>query len=240
MNSETGPVLLAASPTDASPRSAGRTVLAALLLLAGVALAFYLLPLAQWLQVLREAILSLGWQGIFLYIGAYAVCALLLIPSTALGLLAGSVFGLGTGVLAAAAGSNLAAWTPFLLARTVLRRRVEEWARARPRFQAVDAAVDDGGLPVVLLVRLSPVFPYTILNYLMGLTRLPFWKYAVGSVLGMLPGNFVFVYMGTLPTVAAEQSPGILALQVAGLLATLAAMIVITRLARRKLELKAQ
>src|SRR3954466_7614756 len=115
-----------------------------------------------------------------------------------------------------------------------MRRRVELWAGAHPRFSSVDEAVSRRGFFVVLLLRLTPVVPYTLLNYFLGLTRIPLLHYVLGTLLGMLPVTFAVAYLGSLSTEIAggEQDRIRLALYVAGFLATVAATVLITRLAK--------
>jgi uncharacterized membrane protein YdjX (TVP38/TMEM64 family) len=90
----------------------------------------------------------------------------------------------------------------------------------------------------VFLMRLSPIFGYTVMNYLLSLTAIPFWKFALATVLGMLPGNFAFVYLGTLPAQIAdgEKPVAIRVLQVAGICAVLAVTVILSRIARGALK----
>ncbi|HYF51158.1 MAG TPA: TVP38/TMEM64 family protein [Planctomycetota bacterium] len=210
---------------------------AALLLITVLTIAFALLPVAEWLSAFRDHIKALGAAGFLAYILLYIACASLLIPCTAMGLMAGYLFGLLWGVPAAIIGGNLGAWSAFLLGRTLLRSRVELWARERPRFTAVESAVSENAFKIILCLRLSPIFGYTWMNYLLSLTSVPFWKFALATVIGMLPGNFAFVYLGTLPDEMQKERPiGIRLLQVAGVLALVVGTILISRIARRALN----
>jgi uncharacterized membrane protein YdjX (TVP38/TMEM64 family) len=112
-----------------------------------------------------------------------------------------------------------------------------------PRFAAIDAAIEHQGLKVVLLLRLSPVFPFSVLNYALGLTGVRLRDYVLGSFLGMLPGTILYVYLGSLVTTAAAlgggggpSTSGQRALYWAGLGATLIVTVLMTRLARRALR----
>ncbi len=112
-----------------------------------------------------------------------------------------------------------------------------------PRFAAIDEAVGRSGFRIVFLLRLSPVFPFNVLNYTLGLTRVRLRDYVLASLLGMLPGTFLYVYLGSLVTSASEIAAGRggpggelkVTLYAAGIAATLAATVVITRLAQRAL-----
>ncbi len=153
-------------------------------------------------------------------------------------------FGFFTGTLCSIAGSNLGALAAFLLARTAMRGRVESWARANPKFGAIDAALAQNGFKVVVLLRLSPVFPFCLLNYLLGLTRVSALHFALGSVIGMLPATALVVYMGSLSASLAGPAAGEtvevqrlkLTLKIVGFLATVLATWLITRMAGKALK----
>jgi uncharacterized membrane protein YdjX (TVP38/TMEM64 family) len=140
--------------------------------------------------------------------------------------------------------SVLAATTAFLLARTVARDWVARRLGQDPRVAAIDAAVGQSGLKIVLLLRLSPVFPFNILNYTLGLTRVGLRDFVLGSWIGMLPGTVLYVYIGSLITSASELASGTRpssgiaghALLILGLVATVAVVVLITLIARKALK----
>jgi uncharacterized membrane protein YdjX (TVP38/TMEM64 family) len=225
------------SDVPAPPRVSGRAIGLVVFALIGLSVALLFLPIKEWLNDFRDQIKALGAAGFFVFVGLYVVFASLMIPCTAMGLMAGYLFGLPLGVPAAVLGGNLGAWSAFLLGRTVFRKRVEAWAVDKPRYQAVEAAVAQNAFKIIVCMRLSPIFGYTIMNYLLSLTSVSFWRFALATVLGMLPGNFAFVYLGTLPEeLQKAKPPGVLALQIAGVLATVLATFMIGRLARRALR----
>src|SRR5688572_1506560 len=115
--------------SETVPASSGgmRRVILLIAMLAVVSLAFMFLPLGDWLTSFRGWIFDLGALGALLYVVAYIVCSVLMIPGTALTLGAGGVFGYTYGLLLTIMGSNLGALAAFLLARTVLQNRVEQW-----------------------------------------------------------------------------------------------------------------
>lgn len=201
------------------------------------------LPLGGFVRDLNALFARLGFAGIALFVLAYSLAAILLVPGSALTIGAGVVYGLWWGFVAVSAGSTLGAAGGFLVARYLARARVERWADANPRFAVIDRAVGREGWVIVLLTRLSPVFPYTLLNYLYGLTRVPFGSYILASWLGMMPGTLLYVYLGfagrALAQAAAGQAkraPAEYALWTVGLLATIAVTLYVTRLARRALR----
>jgi uncharacterized membrane protein YdjX (TVP38/TMEM64 family) len=177
------------------------------------------------------------------FMAAYAVAAVAMVPGSILTIAAGALFGIVGGTVYAFTGATLGAIGAFLVARHVARAPVERRLATDPRFERVDRAVGREGLRVVILLRLSPVFPYTLLNYALGLTRVRLRDFAVASV-AMLPGTVLYVYSGRvagdLVAVAAgvpiERSPGYWTVLGLGLVATLVFTLYITRLARRALR----
>jgi uncharacterized membrane protein YdjX (TVP38/TMEM64 family) len=129
--------------------------------------------------------------------GAFCVlAALFLIPGSALTLASGSVFGLVKGVITISISSTTAAALAFLIARYLARSRVEARARSMPRFAAIDRAIGEGGAKIVALLRLSPAVPFSLGNYMFGLTAVGFWPYVIASWIFMLPGTVMYVYVG--------------------------------------------
>jgi uncharacterized membrane protein YdjX (TVP38/TMEM64 family) len=168
---------------------------------------------------------------------------MLMMPATVLTLGAGFAYGPVYGSLLVVVANNLSALASFLLGRTVLRERVGRRLAGWPRFTAVDTAVAGRGFKVVLLLRLSPIFPFSVLNYSLSLTRVRLRDYAPATFLGMLPATLVYVYLGSLVTSVAQLSSGErpdsgLSGQLffwGGLAATVLATVYVTRLARRAL-----
>ena len=211
-------------------------VATALLVLARV------LPAGAWLAQLNGLFTRLGPWGIVLFVLVYALAAVLFVPGSPLTVGAGLVYGLGPGFAAVSAASTLGAACAFLVARYLARDRVERWVGGDPRFRAIDEAVGREGWTIVLLTRLSPVFPFNLLNYLYGLTRVPFHTYLLASWIGMMPGTLLYVYLGFAGRTVAQaatagpaRSPAEYAVWATGLLATIAVTLYVTRLARRAL-----
>lgn len=219
-----------------------RVALAAVVL-AALAAAAYTLPLAAWVVVLAERARNTGAVGVVLFFAAYVVSTVAFLPGSLLTLTAGFVYGPVWGVVIASPASVAGATAAFLLGRTLLRG----WAAARagtsPRLRAIDAAVAREGFKIVLLLRLSPIIPFNALNYALSLSTVRLRTYVLASFLGMLPGALMWVYLGSLaPTVAELAASGSgggkarIALYVAGLVATVAAAVIVTRAARRALD----
>jgi uncharacterized membrane protein YdjX (TVP38/TMEM64 family) len=185
---------------------------------------------------------GLAWvesQGVWapvVFILIYALAAVLLVPASLMTLGAGSLFGVVQGSVIASIASTLAAALAFLIARYGAR----EWVAARfvrhPALGALDAGVAERGWLIVVLTRLSPAFPFGLLNYALGLTRVGFVPYIVASWVTMLPATVLVVYLGTLTReIGHQKSPGEWAVYSGGLMATLAVTVIVTRLAKKAL-----
>jgi uncharacterized membrane protein YdjX (TVP38/TMEM64 family) len=190
---------------------------------------------AQWVE-------SLGALGPVVFIVGYALAVVAFVPGSALTLAAGAIFGIARGVLYAFVAATVGAAMSFLVSRYAARSAIEQRIAGNERFAAIDRAVAADGRRIVFLLRLSPAFPFTLLNYALGLTNVRFIDFLVASI-GMLPGTLLFVYYGKLAgdvaAIAGGAAPdkgaayyGVFAL---GLIATVAVTTVVTRIARRAL-----
>ncbi|MEO5818908.1 MAG: TVP38/TMEM64 family protein [Vicinamibacteraceae bacterium] len=200
-------------------------------------------PAAPWTADLFDWLRHAGAFGVVVYALVFAIAAVCLVPGSILTVGAGVAYGLVWGTVVASTASAAAATAAFLVARTIARRRVARWATSDPRFAALDAAIGDHGLKLVILVRLSPLIPFNVLNYALGLTRVRLRDYALGSFLGMLPVTVLYVYLGSLAGQLASLARGTAqggplrhAVSVLGLAATIAATVYVTRLARQALD----
>ncbi|CAM9343231.1 unnamed protein product [Phaeothamnion confervicola] len=150
----------------------------------------------QFLQESVDSIRSMGPLG-YLYFGAlYVVAEILAIPAIPLAASSGYLFGLAGGTSIVIASATVAAGISFQLGRTFLRSWVLEVLGDNPKFRAIDAAIGKEGFRIILLLRLSPIFPFALSNYLYGLTAVDFWPYLFGTMLGFLPGTLCYVYTG--------------------------------------------
>ncbi len=214
---------------------AGGLAALAVLWLVGRELGQYVPRFAQWVD-------SLGVWGPVVFIAGYALATVAFVPGALLTLAAGAIFGLAYGTLWVFLGATLGASSAFLLGRYAARGAIERRLEGKARFQAIDQAVGSQGLKIVFLMRLSPAFPYNLLNYALGLTKVRFTDYLI-ACLGMIPGTFLYVYYGKLiGSVAAaaagaevERGWGYWAVLGAGIAATVVVTWFITRLARRAL-----
>jgi len=238
----TGPDDSAQPPSESASRSSlllrlalGLVALAGLILL-GRSAGGYVPQFAEWVD-------GLGPLGPVVFVLGYVVAVVAFIPGSVLTLAAGAIFGLAEGTvyvfIAAVIGSTLA----FLIARHGARATIEKRIEGDARFAAIDRAVGAEGRKIVLLLRLSPVFPFNLLNYALGLTKVRLADYLIASI-GMLPGTLLYVYTGKLAGDVAAVAGGVetergvaewsvLAL---GFAATLVVTVLVTRIARRALD----
>ncbi len=214
----------------------------AALIVGALFVGFLFLPIREWFAYLEKYVQSLGAIGPVVVVVTYILATILLIPGSALTIGSGTLFGLATGFIVVFLGANLGALASFLLARTFLREKVAQWAAANPKFRSLDQAIGKQGFKMVLLTRLSPVFPFVLLNYFLGLTAVRSGSYVMANLIGMLPATFLFVYIGAAARDALTAQTSSSAdfyqqvLKYIGLLATVAVVIVVTRVARKALR----
>jgi uncharacterized membrane protein YdjX (TVP38/TMEM64 family) len=202
----------------------------------GRQLGSYVPQFASWVE-------SLGVWGSLVFIAGYTIATIAFIPGSLLTLAAGAIFGLVRGTILVFFGASFGAAGAFLVARYVARGWVEAKIESKPRFQTIDRAVAEQGRKIVFLLRLSPIFPFNLLNYALGLTKVRFGDYLI-ACLGMIPGSFLYVYygkaLGSLAAVAGgaqtERDAGYWVVLSLGLLATVVVTALVTRIARRALS----
>lgn len=177
---------------------------------------------------------GLGALGYLVYTLGYAVIGLV-VPASVLTIGAGALFGIVGGSIVVAIGATLAATIAFLLARTILRKRIERMVARNPKFAAIDRAIAREGAKIVILVRLAAVFPFLFVNYAFGLTGIGTLKYIGATFIGILPGVIAFVYLGAAAADAATASRTKLIFTIVGAVIAVAVSIYVGRLAKRAL-----
>ena len=231
--------------SDETPeRSRAASIQQIVAILAAVA-AFVLLGrwAGRFVPQVAQSIADLGPLGPLAFIVAYAAAVIAFVPGSILTLAAGAIFGLVEGTIYVFVAATLGAWGAFLVSRYVARSHIQQRLASDKRFDAIDRAVADQGRKIVFLLRLSPVFPFSVLNYALGLTRVRMTDYLIACV-GILPGTILYVYYGKLAgDVAAaigggapERGAEYYAVLVAGLVATLIVTALVTKAARRALR----
>lgn len=207
----------------------------------GLAVASFLLPVRAWAVDLVEWIRAQGPTGVAVFGVVYVVATVLLIPASALTLGAGFIYGVVAGTLVVAPAALLGATLAFILSRHLGRAAIRRRLEGRRRFAALDRAIGKEGFKLALLVRLSPLFPFGLTNYALGVTDLSLRHYVIGSAIGMLPGTVLYVFLGSLITSASAlgagpEGPWATTLYWGGLVVTAVVVIMVTGLARRALR----
>ncbi len=188
---------------------------------------------------------GLGPAGVFAFIVIYVLACIFMLPGSVLTLGAGAIFGVVKGTAICSVAATLGATAAFLVGRYLARDRVVKMIEGNERFRAIDDAVGREGWKIVGLTRLSPVFPFNLLNYAYGITKVSLRDYVLASWIGMLPGGVMYVYLGSLAGSLAAlgghgrgRTPAQWALYGVGLLATVVVTVFVTRIARAALATK--
>jgi uncharacterized membrane protein YdjX (TVP38/TMEM64 family) len=189
---------------------------------------------------------SLGIWGAIAFITIYNFATILFIPGSILTLGGGALFGVFWGSIYVFIAATLGATSAFLIGRYLTRDWVAQQIAGNIKFQAIDRAVAQEGLKIVLLTRLSPIFPFNLLNYAFGVTQVSIKDYILGSI-GMIPGTIMYVYLGSLAGdltalgttnqhLSSETQIAQWAIRILGLIATIAVTIYVTRIAKQSLN----
>jgi uncharacterized membrane protein YdjX (TVP38/TMEM64 family) len=218
-------------------------ILIALGLLTTVVVLGVFLPVKDIFLTFLEQVRALGVWGPVLLGIVYIAATVLMLPGAILSLGAGFLFGVVPGVITISIASTMGAGAAFLVGRFLARDWVAKKVAAMPKFAALDAAVAREGFKIVFLTRLSPVFPFNLLNYAYGLTGVPFSHFFLASWIGMIPGTILYVYLGSaaqsLAAAAAGDVPRSPAEQIffwVGLGLALVVVVFVTKVARKALQ----
>ena len=196
-------------------------------------------------EMLRKAldwIDGLGAWGPVTFIAIYIMAAVFFIPGSLLTLGAGVLFGVVKGSVIVSIAATLGVTCAFLVGRYLARNWVAKKTEGNAKFKSIDEAVAKEGWKIVGLTRLSPIFPFNLLNYAYGLTKVSLRDYFFASWIGMMPGTIMYVYIGSLAGSLASlgmeertRTPAEWALYGVGLAATIAVTVYVTRVARQAL-----
>lgn len=196
----------------------------------------YVPALAAWVE-------GLGVWGPAAFIVAYAGAVVAFVPGVVLTLAGGAIFDLLWGTIYVFIAAVIGSTAAFVISRYAARGFVEKRIRENPRFASLDKAIGEQGLKIMFLLRLSPAFPFSFMNYALGLTSVTLRDYVIASI-GMLPGTILYVYYGKLvgdvaalaSGVAPERDATYYVMLGIGLAATVAVTAIVARIARRELE----
>jgi uncharacterized membrane protein YdjX (TVP38/TMEM64 family) len=190
-------------------------------------------PLITWVD-------GLGLWGPIVFSALYVAATILFVPVVVLTLVAGGIFGVWLGALTVSFASTLSAAVTFLTARYLAREQVSRWVQRKPQRRALEQAIGQGGWKIIILLRFSTVLPFSLQNCLFGLTPIGFWPYLIASWLAMLPGTFMYVYLGHATRAVANDTRERTTAEWVGfgvgLIATMAAGLYVAAVATKKLR----
>ena len=189
----------------------------------------------EYLKALQGWIRGLGFWGPLVFVLLYAVATVAALPGSVMSVFAGAVFGPVIGVAVVIFGATLGAGLAFLVARYFARDAVAGWLSTKEKFRQLDDLTEKQGAIMVAVTRLVPLFPFNLLNYGFGLTKVPFWTYVGWSFLCMLPGTVLYVVGASAVTeaIAEGRVPWVLVFVVVTILLIITFL---TRIARRRIQ----
>ncbi len=204
-----------------------------------------LIASGQWigshLPAFEMWIMTIGWWGLLIFIGLFAVLSLFQFPESILAISAGIIWGIWEGFLVVSIANVVGSAIGFWVYRFILRERVHAMLLRHPRLQVVEQAVSQKGFKLMFLLRLGP-FNYSILNAILGASDVRFRPFML-SLIGAFPGNFATVYFGTVAMHIAQKSAGVDNLSqthelimLVGLVVTVVVCLFIAKVARRALK----
>ena len=205
----------------------------------------HLIGAGPWLTDALDWIRGLGALAPVAFIAIYIAACVAFLPGAILTIGAGVIFGVVRGSIYVSIAATLGATAAFLVGRYLARDWISKRLEGNPKFKAIDEAVGKEGWKIVILTRLSPVFPFNLLNYAYGLTRVTIRDYFFASWAGMIPGTILYVYIGSLSGDLAgaaggsvKRTPAGWALTAIGFAATVAVAVYATRIGARALREK--
>ncbi len=219
------------------------TIISVLVILSALTTLIAILPVRHYIIIILAWIRGLGPLGPLAIIFLYLITCILFLPRSIVSLGAGFLFSAGAGLATVSIGSTLGACAAFLVGRTLARKWLFQKVSGSLIFNTLNQAIIRQGFRIILLTRLNFILPFSMLNYISSLTRIPLWKFALASFIGMLPGSIVYVYLGQaagslLKAVTGnfQQTPAQQLLFWIGLAVTIIVSILVTLYARRALQ----
>ena len=196
--------------------------------------------MTQWLEAYLQSLGNLGFPGAVLFVLSFAGLSLLGLPLIPFAVAGGLLFGMAGGLAGVIAGSTLGATLGFFFSRYVARERVARLLSRNPKFALIDRAIQREGWKIVGLLRMCP-FPFGLSNYAYGLTNIPFRHYIAATMVGMLPGETVFVCLGAAGKQIGDfkGSPASHALTAFGVLALFGALAMLRRMVQKRMDFSA-
>lgn len=199
---------------------------------------WFVLPVQEWITTFREWAEAQGSTGWFVFIVIYAIATVVSFPASILTIAAGVAWGL-KGFPIVLVGATIGATLAFLVARYILRSKVQKSIENKPRLKAVERAVSEEGWKIVGLMRLSPAIPFTLQNFFFGTTSVGAIPYTLATFFGIMPGTLLYLWIATLGGEAAAGGDSASTLKYVffgvGIIATIIVTIIVGRKAKQKL-----
>lgn len=195
------------------------------------------LGIGEKLGDLRQWIEEFGSLAPLVYVLIYIIAVVAALPGAAITIAGGALFGSVTGVILVSIGSTIGASLAFIIARYVARNAIVRRLSTNETFQKLDRMTEEHGAIIVAITRLVPLFPFNLLNYGFGLTKVPFWTYVFWSWLCMIPGTILYV-VGTDAVVSGISQGNVPWQLVAALFAAGIVLFLLVKFARRRLRAK--
>ncbi len=152
----------------------------------------------QWIADTMDWIRASGWTGMVWFVVVYTFTCVFFLPGSALTVGAGAIYGFWGGTFLVTLSSVAGAAVNFLTSRYLLRALVKKYLARRPKFLALDHAIEKEGWKVIFVSRLSPIVPHSLVSYIAGLTRIGFWRFTLASTIGFIPISAAYSYAGAL------------------------------------------
>lgn len=201
----------------------------------GMMIGAQVLGVGEQLKALQGWIGDLGFWGPLVFVILYAAATVAALPGSVMSVFAGAVFGPVLGVVTVIVAATIGACLAFLVGRYFAREPVARWLSGKEKFRQLDDLTEKQGAIMVAVTRLVPLFPFNLLNYGFGLTKVPFWTYAGWSFLCMLPGTILYVVgaSAVAEAIAEGRIPWVLVAVLAVIVVIIGAL---TRIARRRIQ----
>ncbi|WP_032522698.1 TVP38/TMEM64 family protein [Prochlorococcus marinus] len=177
--------------------------------------------------------------GILAFVCIYILIVLLILPASWLSLLSGFLYGSYLGSIIVFISASIGATVAFFLSKTFFAKKLKNFFIRYPKLTVMEKVVEKGGLKLIFLARLSPIFPFSILNYFYGLNNIKFRDFSLG-LLGIIPGTFLYCSIGSLAKTLQDlknvQSPNNLYMTIVGVVSTFLVVYFLAKYSREYFE----
>jgi uncharacterized membrane protein YdjX (TVP38/TMEM64 family) len=182
--------------------------IAVVLLLGALCTLMAIFPVKEWVKTLTYVLRGYGAFGMLLFVVVYAASTVGFLPGSLFTFAAGLIYGIWVGTAIALIGATIGAALAFLVSRYLFRNWMHKMIARKEKLRALDQAIARRGWKIILLLRLSPLIPFSVSNYFYGVTAIRFWPYVGATLAGMIPGAFGYSYLGRISQIGLEAGQG--------------------------------